>query len=143
MLELCSGLQPFRSRLAFDTGAIAGFRSGTATLGCAVTALGFWGNLEAESLPAQFGFTMSILHSRLGNGQSQEIGASYVTSGSYLESTLAEKRGRGLATITSLLRARPDLSLAESYSCRRNKNNSFGIILLQKKVGRPLPEVIH
>src|ERR1700730_12531820 len=103
MLELCSGLQPLRSRLAFDTGAIAGFRSGTATLGCAVPALDAFRSLEAKSHPAQFGFTMSTLHSLTGKGQSQETRATYIASGSYLESTLAQNRGRGSATLTSPL----------------------------------------
>lgn len=135
MLGLCLGLQPFHSRLAVDIGTIAGFRSGTATLGCAVTALGSWGDLEREGHSAQFGFTMSTLHSRIWNGESRKIGACQIASGSYLESTLAENRGRGLVTPTSLLRARPCLSLAESYFCTQNQINSFGLILLQKKVG--------
>jgi len=109
-----------------------------------VTALGLWGRLEAKSHPAEFGFTMSTLHSRIGNRESWKTGACQIASGSYLESTLARKRGRGLATPASLLRVRPCLSLAESYSCTINKNNPFGLILLQKKVGgHPSPEVIH
>ena len=135
MLELCSGLQPCRSRLAVDIGITAGFRRGISTFGCALTAPGPWGRLEAESHRARFGFTKSTLHSRIGNGPSRKIGASYISSRSYLESTLAQKKGRGLATPTSPLRARPCLSLAESYSCTRNKDNSFGLIFLHKKVG--------
>ena len=135
MLELCPGLQPFRSRLGVDIGMIAGFRSGTATLDCAVAALGFLGNLKTESHLAQLGFMMSRFHSRIRNEQIRKIDTSYIGSGSYLESTLAQNRGRGSATLTSPLTAQADLSLAESYRCTRNKNNSFGIIFLQKKVG--------
>src|ERR1700676_2142023 len=135
MLELCPGLQPCRSRLAVDIGTTAGFRSGTATPGCAVTALGFSGSLEAESHSPQFGFTTSRFHSRIRNEQTRKIGASYIGSGSYLESTLAQNRGRGSATLTSPLTVQVDLSLAESYRCTLNKNKSFGLIFLQKKVG--------
>jgi hypothetical protein len=94
MLELYSGLQPFRSRLSVDNGMIAGFRRGIATLGCAVTALGPWGRLEAESHRARFGFTTSTLHLCIGNGENRQIGASHIATASFLESTLAEKRGR-------------------------------------------------
>ncbi len=135
MLELCSGLQPCRPRLAVDIGMIAGFRSGTATLGCAVAALGFSGSLESGRPLAQFGLTVGTLHSHIGNGESPKIDDSDIASGSYLESTLAEKMGRGLAAVTSLPGERPHLSLAESYRCTRNKNKSFGLIFLQKKVG--------
>lgn len=143
MLELCSGLRALPSRLAVDIDMIAGFRSGTATLGCGVAALGFSGNLEAENHLDQFGFTTSALHSRIGNEQTCKIGASYIASGSYLESTLAQNRGRGAATLTSPLSTPEYLSLAESYRCTQNKSNSFGLISLQKKVGgHPRPEVI-
>src|ERR1700758_2779441 len=123
MLELCLRLQPFRSRLAVDNGMIAGFGPGIATLGCAVTALGLSGRLVAEDHPAQSGFMTSILHSRIVNRESWKIGACQPASGSYLESALAEKRGRGAATPTSLPRAQPCLTLGESYSCTRNKIN--------------------
>src|SRR5580700_1102264 len=135
MLELCSGLQPCRCRLAFDTGAIAGFRSGIDALGCAVTAFGLLGSPRSGKRLPQFGFTMSALLSRVGNRESWKIGACQIASGSYLESTLAKNRGRGAATLTSPLRARPDLSLAESYRCTQNKHNSFRMLFLQKKVG--------
>jgi hypothetical protein len=81
------------------------------------------------------GFTMSALHSRIGNRESWKIGACQIASGSYLVSTLAQNGGRGSATLTSLLRVRPDLSLAESYRCTQNKHNSFRMLFLQKKVG--------
>src|ERR1700721_1722771 len=139
MLELCSGLQPCRSRLAFDTGAIAALRSGTATLGCAVTAFGLLGSPRSGKRLPQFGFTMRALLSRVGNGESWKIGACQIASGSYLESTLAQNRGRGSATLTSPLKAQVYLSLAESYHCTQNKHNSFRMLFLQK----PLPEVIH
>lgn len=135
MLELCLGLQPFRSGLAFDDGTFAGFRSGTATLGCAVTDLALWGWLEAEGHSAQFGFTMSTLHTRMGNGESRKIGASHIARARFLESTLTENRARGLAEATAILKTRPDLSLSESNSCTLYKDNFFGLILLQKKVG--------
>ena len=139
MLELRPGLPSFRSRRAVDNGTIAGFRSGTATFGCAVTALGFRGNLEAERHPAQFRFMISRLHSRIRNEQAQKIGASYIGSGSDLESTLAQNRGRVAATLNSPPTAQVDLSLAESYRCIQNKANSLGIIFLQKKVGGTPP----
>src|SRR5579859_2571557 len=135
MLELCPGLQPFRSRLAFDAGAIAGLRSVTATLGCAVTALALCGTLEEETHAARVGLTMRTLHSRLRNGESRKIDASDIASGIYLESTLAQNRGREAATLNSPPTAQVDLSLAESYRCTQNKANSLGIIFLQKKVG--------
>src|ERR1700739_250327 len=130
MLELCLGLQPFRSRLAVDHGTITRFRRGITTLGRAVSAFGLWGGLEAGSQSVQFGFTMSTLLPRIGNGESWKIAACPVASGSYLESTLRKNKGRGLARPTSPLRARPCLSLAESYSCTQNKNDSLGLITL-------------
>jgi hypothetical protein len=93
------------------------------------------GNLEAESHPAQFAFTTITLHSRIRNEQTRKIGDSYIGSGSCLESTLAQNRGWGSATLTSPLTAQTDLSLSESYRCKQNKNNSFRMLFLQKKVG--------
>jgi hypothetical protein len=139
MLELCLGLQPFRSRLAVDNGTIAGFRSGTATLGCALTALALWGRLEAKSHPAEFGFTMNTLHSRVGNREGWKIGASHIATASFLESTLAENRRMGLPKATAILKTRQDLSLVESDRCTLNKDNSFRLIFLQKKVGGTPP----
>jgi hypothetical protein len=142
MLELCLGSQPFRSPEAFDTDTVAKFRTGIATLGYAVTTLGFWGNVEREGHSAQFGFTMSALHSRAGNGESRKMDAPDMSSRSYLESTLATNRGRGLTKAITLLRAQPDPTPAESYSCTHNQINSFGLIFLQKKWGYPWPEMI-
>src|SRR5579863_2625532 len=102
MLEHRSILQPFRSGFAFDKGRIAQFRSGAATLGCAVTALALWDRLEAAANSAQFDFMMSTLQSRIRKGRSRKICASHVSTGSYSESTLAEKRARGAAALTSL-----------------------------------------
>ena len=133
MLGLYRGSQPKRSPEAFDTDTVAKLRSDTVPLGGAVTTLGFWSNVGREGYSDQFGFTMSILHSRVGNGEIRKIDASDIASRSYLESTLAKNRGRGLTRPTT----------AESCSCTQNQINSFGLIFLQKKVGgTPWPEVI-
>lgn len=132
MLELCSGSQALPSRLAVDVGMIAGFRSGTATLGCVPTAFGPGFKMEKRgrinsSVTAPHSETRSRIICKTENSEAR--------TGSYLESTLAKNRGRGSATLTSPLTMPEDLSLAESYRCALNKANYFGIISLQKKVG--------
>jgi hypothetical protein len=135
MLEFCPALQPSCSGLAVDNGSVRDrLRHGTAIHGCAPTTLGRFCEFKAENRGAvEFGFT--ALHVDTRSGMKCRTVTSEAGAGSYLESTLAEKRGRGLATVTSLLRAWPDSSLAESYSCSQNQVNSFGLILFQEKVG--------